>query len=174
MKRTLLLYWAPGGSVELSAKAICEEIGTEKVEISDVASFDLSKLNEYENFIIGGATVGADDWHDTRDDNKWNEFFVKTKSFDLTTKKVAAFGLGNQILYPEHFVDSLGYLKDEVEKRNGKLIGLWPTEGYDFTDSEGASHTHFFGLALDHDNEPDLTLPRIKKWVAQLSNEMKF
>ncbi len=174
MKNTLLLYWAPGGTVELVAKTICEEIGLEKVKISDVASFDLSKLNEYQNFIVGSATVGAEDWRDTQDNNKWNEFFVKTQHFDLSTKKVAAFGLGNQILYPEHFVDALGYFKNEVEKRNGKLIGFWPTQGYDFTGSEGAADGHFFGLALDHDNESELTLPRIKKWIALLNNDMKF
>ncbi|MCC7318283.1 MAG: flavodoxin domain-containing protein [Bacteroidales bacterium] len=174
MKNTLLLYWAPGGTVELVAKIIFQEIGHEKVEISDVASFDLTKLNEYENFIVGSATVGAENWRDTQDDNKWNEFFVKTQHFDLSTKKVAVFGLGNQILYPEHFVDALGYFKTEVEKRNGKLIGFWPTEGYDFTDSEGAADGQFFGLALDHDNESELTLPRIKKWLALLNNEMNF
>ncbi|MCC7317403.1 MAG: hypothetical protein IT219_02655, partial [Bacteroidales bacterium] len=86
MKNTLLLYWAPGGTVELVAKIIFQEIGHEKVEISDVASFDLTKLNEYENFIVGSATVGAENWRDTQDDNKWNEFFVKTQHFDLSTK----------------------------------------------------------------------------------------
>jgi flavodoxin I len=174
MKKTLLLYWAPGGSVELAAKAICEEIGTEKVEISDVASFDVTTLNAYKNFIIGSATIGAEDWRDTKDNNKWNEFFVKTREFDLSDKKVAAFGLGNQILYPEHFVDSLGHMKEEVEKRNGKLIGSWPDEGYSYTDSEGVANGMFFGLALDHDQQPDLTAVRIEAWVDLLSEEMDF
>ncbi len=174
MKKTLLLYWAPGGNVELAAKAICEEIGTEKVEMCDVASFDVTRLDDFENFIIGSATVGAEDWRDTRDDNKWNEFFVKTSGFDLSAKKVAAFGLGNQILYPEHFVDSLGYMKEEVEKRNGKLYGLWPSAGYKFTDSEGAADGYFFGLALDHDTQPELTPVRVKAWIEMLSKKMTF
>lgn len=174
MKNTLLLYWAPGGSVEFAAKAISEVIGSEKVELSDVASFDITRLDEFENVIIGSATVGAENWRDTRDNNKWNEFFVKAAAIDLSGKKVAAFGLGNQILYPEHFVDSLGYMKTEVEKRNGRLLGAWPDKGYDYTDSEGVANGYFFGLALDQDQQPELTDSRIREWVKLLSASMQF
>lgn len=174
MKKTLLLYWAPGGNVETAAHAICDAIGRDKVEMCDVASFDLSKLNQFENYIVGSATVGAEDWRDTNDNNKWNEFFVKTEGVSLDNKKVAVFGLGNQILYPDHFVDSLGYMKEEVEKRHGKLVGLWPITGYRFTDSEGAADGYFFGLALDHDTQPELTDTRVQAWVELLSKKMQF
>ncbi|MBW7847321.1 MAG: flavodoxin [Bacteroidales bacterium] len=174
MKKTLLLYWAPGGNVEEVAKLIRDAIGSEKVEFCDVASFDLSRIDDFENFIIGNSTIGADVWMDASNDNKWNEFFVKTENVNLSGKKVAAFGLGNQILYPENFVDSLGYLKNEVEKRGGHLVGKWPVEGYEFTDSMGAENGYFFGLALDHDNEYDLTEKRVKAWVELLKKEMSF
>ncbi len=174
MKKTLLLYWAPGGNVEEVAKLISDTIGRDKVELCDVASFDVERIGSFENFIIGNSTVGADVWMDASNDNKWNEFFVKTEKLDLSDKKVAAFGLGNQILYPENFVDSLGYLKNEVEKRGGCLIGQWPVEGYSFTDSLGAENGFFYGLALDHDNDYDLTKKRVETWIGILTKEMQF
>lgn len=174
MKKTLLLYWAPDGSVEHVAKAICEQIGTEKVEISDVASFNIQQLGNYTNLLLGSATIGAEDWRDANDNNKWNEFFVKTQGIDFSNKKIAAFGLGNQILYPEHFVDSLGYMKEEVENHGGMLLGQWPAKDYKYTESEGEKDGFFYGLALDEDHQAEYSSSRIKAWIEILKKDMDF
>jgi flavodoxin I len=174
MKKTVLLYWTPGGSVERAAKVICKQIGTDKVDLCDLSNFDINKLGDYDNLIIGSATIGADVWRDANDNNKWNEFFVKAEGMDLSDKKIAAFGLGNQIFYPDNFVDSLGYMKTEVEKLGGKLLGAWPAEGYKFTDSEGYKDGMFFGLALDEDQQPELSEQRIKSWIELLGKDMHF
>lgn len=174
MKKTAILYWAKGGSVENVAYALLEAIGADKADLFDLGSFDLAKLDTYQNLILGSATIGAEVWRDATDSNKWNEFFVKLAGKSLASKKIAAFGLGNQILYPDHFVDSLGYMKTEVERLGGKLIGAWPAEGYDFNESEGLANGMFFGLALDEDQQKELTKGRIEKWVAQLNAEMNF
>ncbi len=102
------------------------------------------------------------------------EFFEKTRGYDFSKMKVASFALGNQIFYPDHFVDSLGIIRQEIEQRGGKLTGAWPVKGYDFTDSIGYDGDFFFGLALDEDTQPELTQPRISTWVEQLASEMKF
>ncbi|HMM11038.1 MAG TPA: flavodoxin domain-containing protein [Bacteroidales bacterium] len=174
MKKTLILYWAPGGSVEKAARMLSEIIGTEKTELFDVASFPVSRLSDFDNLIIGTATIGAETWRDANDNNKWMEFFDKTLGFDFSSMKVATFALGNQIFYPDHFVDSLGIIRQEIEQRKGKLIGYWPVEGYEFTDSMGYDNDLFFGLALDEDTQPELTRPRIMAWVEQLNREMNF
>jgi len=174
MKKTILLYWAPGGNVEKAAVAIHQQLGKDKVEMLDVASFDTSNIDNYANFIFGIATIGAEVWRDAKGDNKWNEFFVKTEKLSFAGKTFAFFGLGDQVLYPDHFVDALGYLKEEVEKRDGKIVGMWPTEGYTFTDSEGADDGQFFGLAIDEDQQDDMTPARIEAWVKQLAKEMEL
>lgn len=174
MKKTVVLYWAPGGSVEKVAKMLLNAIGADKADLCDVASVDIEKLATYKNIIIGSATVGADNWRDANDNNKWNDFFVRTEAMDLSGFKIAAFGLGNQVLYPENFLDSLGIMKAEVEKRNGKLLGYWPVDGYDFTDSEGAAEGMFFGLGLDEDQQPELSKSRIEQWIKLLSEKMDF
>lgn len=52
-------------------------------------------------------------------------------------------------------------------------IGLFygSTEGYDFTESKAVRDGKFVGLALDEDNQSELTQQRIKTWVAQLKQK---
>jgi flavodoxin I len=173
MKKTVLLYWAPGGNVEIAARQIYREFGTNELEIADVASFDVNRLNDFENFIFGGATIGADVWTDAKRSNRWNEFFVRAEKISIAGKKVALFGLGDQVLYPDHFVDTLGYLKEFVDKKGAQLVGKWPVDGYEFTDSEGVIDGMFVGLALDEDQQPELTPSRVEAWVKQIKAEFK-
>jgi len=172
MSKSILLYWAPGGNVEKAAKEIYSQMGAERLELSDLASFDYKRFDEFDNFIFGIATVGAEIWKDTTGDNYWNDFFVSLENKSFKGKQFAFYGLGNQVLYPDHFVDALGYLKEEVEKRGGTIVGFWPTEGYTFTDSEGMADGKFFGLALDEDFQKDMTCQRVKAWTAQVCREM--
>jgi flavodoxin I len=43
--------------------------------------------------------------------------------------------------------------------------------GYDFNKSKALRDDKFIGLALDEDNQSDLTDSRIKQWVTQLKKE---
>jgi len=92
---------------------------------------------------------------------------------DMTGKTIAFYGLGDQILYPSHFVNGLGIFQEEFEKRNAKIVGQWPVEGYDFYDSEGMKEDNFFGLALDEDNQEELTEERLTKWLELIKKEFK-
>lgn len=171
MKKIVLLYWPKGGNVEKSAKNIYSTFDENLIDIYDVESFDMNNLEGYDYYIMGSSTVGAEHWEDADSNNLFNRFFRQLEEHDLKGKKVALFGLGDQILYPAHYVDGLGILKEEVDKINGSLVGQWPTEGYSFTDSEGVDGDKFFGLALDEDNEDDKSEARIKKWVEILKKE---
>ena len=92
---------------------------------------------------------------------------------DLSNKNVAFYGLGDQILYPNHFVNGLGIFQEEFEKRNANIVGQWSTEGYDYTDSEGVKGDHFYGLALDEDNQEELTEERLTKWLEMIQKDFK-
>ncbi|GMT44205.1 MAG: flavodoxin [bacterium] len=172
MKKTALLYWVKGGNVERAARIIYQQFNAETIDLFALDEFDVSKTNDYDLLILGSSTVGAEHWEDATNDNKWNEFFRTVQKTDLSNITFATFGLGNQVLYPNHFADGLGYFHEEITKTNAKMIGKWPTEGYQFTDSEGAHDGLFYGLALDADNEPEKTEGRAQKWVAQLKKEM--
>jgi flavodoxin I len=84
---------------------------------------------------------------------------------------VAIFGLGDQVLYPDHFVDSMQIIKKEFDLIGANLVGRWPVEGYYHTNSEAIEDGKFIGLALDEDQQPELTDQRIDKWVMQIVNE---
>lgn len=171
MKEIVLLYWPKEGSVEKSAKKLFESFDKNEIDIFDLDSFDLKNLKNYKTIILGNSTVGAERWQDADNNNIWFGFFRDLKDYDISKHKIALFGLGNQVLYPAHFVDGLGFLYEEVKNLNGNIIGKWPTEGYSFTDSEAVEDDYFYGLALDEDFEPELTQERINKWIEQLKKE---
>jgi flavodoxin I len=110
-------------------------------------------------------------WEKAHGRNLWFEFFSKIEKADLKDKPVAIFGLGDQVLYPDHFVDGMKHIRDEFAIAGARLIGRWPVEGYDFTGSDSVEEGMFLGLALDEDRQPGLTDERISRWVKQLSEE---
>ena len=165
MKKILIIYWPQKGNVEFAANKIAEKYSNDEYKITTVTEVSEDDLKQYDNWIVGGSTVGSHVWENADDSNRWFEFFKHLDALDLSKKVVAFFGLGDQILYPHHFVDGLSVFQEEFEKRTIKIVGQWPTEGYKFYDSEGFKDDMFFGLALDEDNQPELTGERIDKWL---------
>lgn len=171
MSKIALIYWPEGGNVETVAdKFIGHFAGKEIVKMS-LGKLDINTLQESNHWIVGGSTVGSHVWEDANDSNKWNEFFHLLDKIDVSKKTVAFYGLGDQVLYPNHFVDGLGILQEEFEKRNARIIGQWPVKGYDFYESNGIKDDMFFGLALDQDHQEELTDVRIEQWLKIISPE---
>jgi flavodoxin I len=50
-------------------------------------------------------------------------------------------------------------------------VGFWPTDGYEHEASLAVKNGKFVGLALDEDNQAELTEERIQKWVTQIKAE---
>lgn len=171
MKKVILLFWGKGGNVERAAEKVYAMFDEDQIDIIDVESFDVATLTNYDLIILGGSTIGAEIWTDVKDDNEWSRFFLAIENIDLSGKFTAFFGLGDQVLYPDHYVDALGVFKEEMERTNATIIGEWPIEGYQFTDSDGYNGKMFFGLALDEDRQPELTEKRAKKWTDQIKKE---
>jgi len=101
------------------------------------------------------------------------DFFKLLDKFDFLGKIVAFYGLGDQVLYPHHFVDGLGVFQEEFTSRNANIVGHWPIDGYEFFDSEGVKDNMFFGLALDEDQQAEQTEERIDKWLSQIQKDLK-
>jgi len=66
----------------------------------------------------------------------------------------------------------LALLWEMIEPRGARLIGRWPTEGYEFDDSRALVDGVFLGLLADFENQPDMTASRVAAWTAQLRNEL--
>lgn len=166
--KTSIVYWPKGGSVEKTATAIAETTKTETTLLSRVKTEDIAAA---ELIIIGGSTVGADHWENSSYKDSWSQFFENLKQTDniLKGKKVAIFGLGNQILYPEHFVDSIKNLADSVKDAGAELVGQVDNVGYDFVSSEALVDGKFLGLPLDEDTQAELSEQRIADWIASIA-----
>lgn len=173
MKKTALIYWPKKGNVEASARKIYQKFNESDIDIFTITEVDVEQLPGYDNIIIGGSTTGADNWEDAHK-TRWMEFFDRLEEVNLSGKKVALFGLGDQILYPDHFVDGMAQLKSEFVKYNVQFVGSWPTDGYEHTGSDAIENGMFIGLALDEDQQHEMTDERIETWTAQLKREFGF
>lgn len=172
MKKITLIYWPEGGNVENVADKFVARFEPGSVVKMSLGNLDKKILHDSDQWLVGGSTVGSHVWEDANDSNKWTEFFQLLDEIDLTKKTVAFYGLGDHILYPNHFVDGLGILQEEFESRKAKIVGSWPVKGYEFNDSDGMKNGMFFGLALDQDNDEGLTDNRINEWLKTVKPQL--
>ena len=103
----------------------------------------------------------------------WEEIWDEIDEVNWQDKQVALYGLGDQVGYPEWFLDAMGYLHAKLLALGARPCGYWPSEGYEFEASNAltADGQAFVGLALDEENEFDLSETRIRQWCAQLLDE---
>lgn len=173
MTKVLLVFWPENGNVDSAGDKIANLFSEAEVKKVSVSLLQKSDLEKYDNWIIGGSTAGAHVWEDADDSNRWFEFFKLLKDIDMKNKVVAFYGLGDQVLYPHHFVDGLGFFQDEFQKYNIHIVGRWPVSGYDFYESAGMKDDNFFGLALDEDNQEEMTEERISRWIELIRKDFK-
>jgi len=175
MSKTAIFYSPEGGNVNGVTNKLGEMIGNDKVEIIPVKEVEKGDLDKYNKIILVGSTVGADHWDNEIVVDEWAEFFTKIKEISFEKKKVAIVGLGNSVLYPEHFVDGMAVLYEKIIQQNGDVLGFVDAKDYDFTDSEALNDDGFFcGLAIDEDNEAELTSERLEKWISILKSDFEF
>ncbi|MFH7029988.1 MAG: flavodoxin FldA [Heteroscytonema crispum UTEX LB 1556] len=165
-KKIGLFYGTQTGNTETIAESIRDEFGGDIVTLNDVSGADPSDFDEYEYLIIGCPT-----WNIGELQSDWEGLYQELDNADFSGKTVAYFGPGDQIGYADNFQDAMGILEEKISERGGKTVGYTSTDGYDFSESKAVRNGKFCGLALDEDNQSDLTNERVKAWVAQLKKE---
>ena len=166
MSKIGLFFGTQTGKTESIAEIIRDEFGADLIDLHDMAQVSISDFDGYTNLIIASPT-----WDVGELQSDWDGFFPEFDLMDFTGKKVAYFGTGDQLGYADNFMDAVGILEAKITARGGKTIGYWSTEGYDFTESKALRDGKFVGLAIDEDNQSDLTDDRVKAWVAQIKQE---
>ena len=166
MEKIGLFYGSDTGNTEAVSELIRDLIGEEKIEMYDVYDITPDDMAKYDKLIIGLST-----WHDGQLVSAFDDFFDDFKTIDFTGKTVAFFGLGDQYGYSTYFIDGVGILGDVVLENGGKLIGYWPTDGFEHDESKAERDGMFMGLAIDEDNQDELTEERVQKWVKQITTE---
>jgi flavodoxin I len=164
MSKIGLFYGTQTGNTETLAQAIQAEFGGDSVvTLHDIADASPDDFVDYACLIVGCPT-----WNIGELQADWEGFYDELDDIDFSGKKVAYFGAGDQIGYADNFQDAMGILAEKISTLGGTTVGQWPTDGYDFNESKAVQNGKFVGLALDEDNQPELTKTRISTWVSQV------
>ena len=166
MSKIGLFYGTTTGKTEEAAAAIKDAFGGDLVTLVDVAQAEVSDLSDYEYIIIGCPT-----WNIGELQGDWEGLYEDLDDIDLSGKTVAYFATGDQIGYADNFQDAMGIIEEKISAQGGKTIGYTSTDGYEHSESKAVKDGKFVGLALDEDNQSDLSGDRIQAWVAQLKGE---
>jgi flavodoxin I len=169
MAKIGLFFGSNTGKTRKVAKLIKKRFDDELMaEPLNVNRITVEDFLGYDCLIVGTPTLGdgllpglgAD-----CENESWEEFLVKLNSASLAGKKIAVYGLGDQVGYGHEFLDGMFLLWDFLRQRGATLVGEWPTEGYEFEHSEAVVDGKFVGLALDLDNQSGLTDQRLDAWL---------
>jgi flavodoxin I len=160
------------GSTEGNTERVVTQVhqllgGDPDVVLHNVNSSSSEDMQPYPILILACPT-----WEIGQLQEDWDGFIDELDSVDYTGKKISFLGCGDADGYPDTYQDALGIIYDRIKDKGAAFIGAWPTDGYNFEASRGVVNGKFLGLAIDEDNQKDLTAGRIEKWVAQLKSEM--
>jgi flavodoxin I len=164
MSKIGIFYGSSGGNTQTVAKNIAEKLGVADNDIFDVANAKASDLQAYELLLFGSSTWGLGDLQDD-----WERFVKTVVSTDLSAKKVALFGCGDSSSYSDTFCDAMGKIYQAIKDKT-TVVGSVDAAGYSFDASEAVAGNRFVGLALDEDNESNLTDKRIDSWTESLKS----
>ncbi len=156
-----IFYGSTNGNTAEVAGLIHAQLGG---ELFDVGKLKTAELLLAFDFLIFGTST----WYDGELQDDWDSFLKAVETLELTGKKVALFGLGDQEGYGGDFVSGMRILYDVVTAQGATVIGSWPTQGYSFEDSAAVIDGRFIGLALDQDNQDELTQERVDTWCKNL------
>jgi flavodoxin I len=167
MKKVGLFYGSTHGKTKKVAELIQKEFPAGTTDIFNIKEVKPNDVLQYDNLIFGTSAWGIGDMQDD-----WEMFIEEIVELDLSKKRIALFGLGDQVEYPGSFVDALGTLYCRLPNKEN-IIGFTSTDGYKYYFSSAEKDGKFVGLAIDQDKQPEKTKERVNNWVAQLKKEFQ-
>lgn len=165
MKKVGIFYGSTLGNCRKIAEKLRAEFGSENADLFDIESAKPADLKKYDNLILGTSTWGVGEMQED-----WENFAEQLEKIDMAGKKVAFFGIGDQVEWADSFVNGMGLLHHRVAKKTD-VVGYTSMDGYDFEISLAVKNGKFVGLAIDVVNQDNLTDQRITDWVEQLKKE---
>lgn len=166
-----LFYGSSTCYTEIASEKIRSALGCHYVDSFNINETPIITAEFYDCIIFGIPTW---DYGELQED--WEDIWDDIDSISWKGKKIAIFGLGDQIGYPEWFLDAMGYLHAKLIAHGAIACGYWPSAGYTFEASKALTPdaSQFVGLALDEENEFDKTANRISTWCQQLRLEFSL
>jgi flavodoxin I len=165
-----LFFGSDEGNTERVAALIQQRLGISSADVHDIADVTQVDFTVYEQMILGIPT-----WDFGQIQSDWEEFWEDLQLIDFNGKTVALFGLGDQFGYGDYFLDAMGMLHDVIVANGARIVGHWSTEGYEYDASkaEVAGQSLFVGLAIDEDQQEELTEYRVDQWCLQIEKEFE-
>lgn len=158
-----LFYTSDTGNTRAVAKMIKRRFAEGEIKLYNLTKATADDLRDCDAVIFGAPTLGEGELPETLE-----AFLPTLEEIDFSDKRVALFGLGDQVEYPAKFVDALGILYHKLKKLGAQPSGFWPLDGYTFEKSRAVIDGKFVGLVIDEDNQKDLTEQRVNAWVEQV------
>jgi flavodoxin I len=174
MEKILLLYSPKGGNVEKISKKVIKLVGESNIDaflIDQNSSELLNKISLYKKILLVISTVGRSNWDSFYTKIGWDLFIPELRKQNLSGKTISIIGLGDYLLYPDNFVDSMGILYQVLLEAKANVVGKVSINGYSFENSMAIEGDNFVGLPIDEDNEGELTDSRLKNWLLLVKND---
>jgi flavodoxin I len=166
MRKTGIFYGSSVGNTRFVAEKMGKQL--KHADVLNVKNLTTADIAPYTHLIIGTSTWGIGSFQDD-----FYEFVNQLSAMDLSQHTAALFGLGDQFNYPDSFCDGMGKLYDILKSKGCRIVGEWSADDYNFSESQAFRNGMLVGLALDEDNEPDLTDYRIKTWLKQIATDFE-
>ena len=166
MKSIGIFYGSSSGNTETVAKQIQKGLGAD-AQIFEVSKAKKEDLEKFDNLILGTSTWGFGDLQDD-----FEGFMSQIEAANLSGKTVALFGCGDQESYSDTIVNGMGQVWQALQNKGCKIVGQTSTDGYSFSASDAVVDDKFVGLAIDENNQSDMTDERIAAWVETLKSSL--
>jgi flavodoxin I len=170
MAQVGLFFGTDTGNTRKVAKLIKKQFADDAIELVNVSKEgSVDTFLGHDKIIFGMPTLG-----DGELENSVRDFLqaLEDQDADLSGKTIALYGLGDQNGYGHEFLDGMAIVHEKFDSLGAKLIGRWPTEGYEFSASQAVDGDEFICLAIDQDNQADQTEGRVKTWLGQIRGEL--
>jgi len=165
MSKIGLFYGSDTGNTESVAQRLIDVLGKENFDLIEVTNASADQVSSYEKIILATSTWGDGDLQ-----SDWEDFVDTLDDVDFSSKTVALIGLGDAEGYEDTFCNALSLLHDKV--KDATLVGQTSTDGYEYEDTTAVVDGKFLGLAIDEENQDDLTNERIENWAEQIKGDL--
>lgn len=170
MSKIGIFFGSDTGNTENVAFKIQKQLNIKNSSVFNISKIDQKDIEKYNILLLGIPT-----WYYGEVQCDWEDFLPILQKINFKNKYIGLFGCGDQEDYGEYFCDAIKIIYDIVKKNKAKIIGYWPTKGYNFSYTKSLKNKNYFlGLTIDEDRQPELTDLRIKTWVKQISKELKI
>lgn len=162
MAEVKVIFGSTTGNTEAAANAIASAFSVRAINIADATKEDFKA----DLLLLGSSTWGIGELQD-----EWMSGIPLLEKADLTGRRVGVFGTGDQEGFADSFCDAVGILAKTAAARGAEIIGKTSSAGYTHCCSAAVEGDLFCGLALDDNNQPELSPDRISAWVEQVKKE---